>query len=62
LKKKENIMIDTKKKYVIELTDAECEVIHTGLCEVQDHADGEEYFTEEEYVSACDAFDNMKEI
>ena len=58
-----------KKKYVIELTDAEVEVLDIALNEVQDHAGDDESFNEDfhlfsysQWEGACQAFYLMKEL
>ena len=48
-----------KKKYTIELSEANMDLLYTALSEVQDHCgDGGEYTTED-YNDLMDSFNNM---
>ena len=50
-----------KKKYLIELSEADMDLLDTALSEVQDHCgdDGQTLHTTEDYISLMDSFNNM---
>jgi hypothetical protein len=61
--------MSNKRKFIIELTDDEVEVLYTAMCEAVDHAvPDEDYspisdqFNESTYYGARDAVDNMQEL
>ena len=58
-----------KKRYIIELTDAEVEVLDIALNEAQDHAVDDADFNEDDHLfnytqweGACQALYRMKEL
>ena len=50
-----------KKKYLIELSEANMDLLYTALSEVQDHCGADEYsnYTTEDYNDLMDSFNNM---
>jgi hypothetical protein len=50
-----------KKKYLIELSEANMDLLYTALSEVQDHCGTDEYsnYTTEDYNDLMDSFNNM---
>ena len=52
-----------KKKYLIELSEANMDLLYTALSEVPDHCgDNGEEFTTEDYNSLMDSFNNMQGV
>lgn len=50
-----------KKKYIIELTDAEFECLEIGLGEAQDHAEDKDYFDPEIHHFTWETWQNTQD-